>query len=215
MTDLVIHPTGPVDIQLSADTCLVNLPDFTVTQATAAEPEPEPESQWAYPVGSEEFPTVKWYASQGHRWDAATNPDGHTGCDLNVDQAPWGDVDRGQPIYAVADGIVHDRGYSAGWVGVIVVKHQHDGADLYVRYAHLDSNSFEVEIADQVNAADLLAKLGNYQAADTGDHLHFDDCLDPITWSEFKTHTKRWVDPVPILKAHLDPAVVDAMLKKD
>ena len=156
-----------------------------------------------------------WKCDQYHLW-SPDNLDGHTGLDLNVSVAPYGDIDRGQPIWAIADGeVVHDRGYSQGWVGVIVIKHQHDGAPLYVRYAHLDPDTFQVNIGDQVKAADLLGKLGDYKGGDTGDHLHFDMCLDPFTWHEFKTPGKRWVDPVPILKQHLDPHVIDEMLKKD
>jgi len=206
-----LHIPGPLTIEVETPGGLAT---FTLPDALVIAQPPETETQWAYPVGSEEFPTTMWKCDQYHLWSKA-NPDGHTGIDLNGDKAPYGDIDRGQPIWAIADGVVHDRGHSDGWLGVIVVKHQHDGADLYVRYAHLDPQTFQVEIGDHVNAGDLLGKLGDYRGGDTGDHLHFDMCLDKMTWSEFKTQGKRWVDPVPVLKAHLQPAVIDQMLKKD
>lgn len=203
-----LHIPGPLTIEVDTPHGLATftLPDALVTT------EPE-ESDWAYPVGSEEFPTTMWYASQGHAWHKTHNPEGHTGIDLNGDKPPHGDVDRGQPIWAIADGVVHDRGYSEAWLGVVVLKHQHDGKPLYVRYAHLDPQTFQAEIGDQVKAADLQGKLGDYRGGDTGDHLHFDMCLTPFTWSEFKTQ-KRWIDPIPVLKAHLDDHVIDEMLKK-
>ena len=57
-------------------------------------------------------------------------------------------------------------------------------------------------------------KLGGFADWRTGDHLHLDMAFEPIEreWLDWSIH---WVDPVPILKEHLDPNVVQAMLDKD
>jgi murein DD-endopeptidase MepM/ murein hydrolase activator NlpD len=160
-------------------------------------------------------PPLSRRGGQRHAYDARANPDGHTGIDLNGDRPPHGDIDRGEPVWAVAQGTVHDRGYSDGWLGVVVLLVEHEGEALYVRYGHLAPDTFTKGIGDQVKPNDLLGNLGDYQAGDTGDHLHLDTCLDPFTWHEFKTAGKRWIDPVPVLKAHLQEKVIEEMLKKD
>ena len=85
---------------------------------------------WRLPVGTEEHPPEDWYVAQVHS-------DRHTGIDINLDKHPWGDVERGFPIWAIADGVVVSEGCSQGWLSVVVVEHRHDGRPLYARYAHL------------------------------------------------------------------------------
>jgi len=165
---------------------------------------------WTYPVGSEKFPTPKWYCAQGHAWSADT-PHGHTGIDLNGDAAPWGGVDLDEPVWAIAPGVVHSVGWSEGWRGVIVIEIEHDGSPLWVRYAHLRSCVLAWwEAGDRVETGHKLGLIGEYPA---GSHVHFDMARSPFTWQYWRTRTVRWIDPVPVLKAHLDPAVVDAMLE--
>jgi len=174
-----------------------------------------PPNPWAYPVGSEEYPTVKWYSSQHHTWDPKTNPGGHTGEDLNVEVLPRGDIDRGQPAWAVADGVVSSVGYSAGWLGVVVVEHvEDDGTSVWFRYAHLDRDSVEVQVGERVVAAQLLGVLGDYTGGDTGDHLHLDAAWQAFEWNVYRDASISWIDPVPVLRRHLDDQVVDAMLAK-
>ena len=166
---------------------------------------------WMFPVGSEQFPTEMWYCAQYHTYDRDANPRGHTGLDLNVDKAPWGDVDRGQPVFALAEGVVHDAGYSPGWLGVVVVRVEHAGEPLWVRYAHLDWASVRVDPGDVIVVGQELGRLGDYVR---GDHLHFDMATTPFGWNYWRSRSVDWVDPLPILRAHLDAAQVDAMLEK-
>lgn len=176
------------------------------------------QGQWVYPVGSLEFPTEQWYCATVHDMTGAKNNGyAHTGIDLNVDHHPWGDVDRGQSVYAVADGVVHAAHYSTNYLGSVVVKMQHDGAPLWVRYWHLaNDDTFRYWNADETVKADaIIGHLGNYRLGAGGDHCHFDMALDPFGahwW--FTKHDIRWIDPVPVLKAHLDPEVVDAMMAR-
>ena len=166
---------------------------------------------WHFPVGSTKFPIEEWYCAQFHTYDPDANPAGHTGLDLNGDRHPWGDVDRDEPTFAIADGVVHDAGCSPGWVGVVVLRIEHNGLPLWVRYAHLDWQSVTVEPGDVVRAGDPLGVIGNYSK---GDHLHFDMARDPFGWNYWRTRYVRWVDPVPVLKAHLSEAMIDAMLAR-
>lgn len=163
--------------------------------------------RWALPVGTLQYPAARWYAAQLHTW-----PGPHTGIDLNLDVAPYGDIDRGQPVFAIANGTVHQVGSSAGWVGVIVIQVQHQGAPLWVRYAHLDRASISLHPGDTVSAGQQLGVIGNYLPE--GDHLHLDIASEAFTWSWYRTASVDWIDPVPILKAHLDPAQVEAMLRR-
>ena len=158
---------------------------------------------WMLPVGTEEYPPDRWYVAQFH------TPSEHTGIDINLDKAPWGDVERGFPIWAIADGVVIQVGYSSGWLGVVVVEHQHQGKPLFVRYAHLEEE-LAVDEGDEVVAGDLLGRLGDWR---TGDHLHFDMAGERFVWSEWLTN-RQWLDPMSVLKAHIDPSFVEAMARR-
>ena len=177
-----------------------------------ADEEPQP-AAWTYPVGSDEFPVADWYCAQLHEW-SQSNYYGHTGVDLNGDRANWGDIDRGQPVWAVTDGIIVDVGSSASWLGVVVQLVREGGKPLWLRYAHLAWDSITVDAGDIVRAGHHLGDLGDYGPGPTkGDHLHFDAARDSIWWPCYRTRSIYWIDPVPVLKAHLDPVVVDAMLE--
>lgn len=166
---------------------------------------------WMFPVGSEEFPLADWYCAQYHTYDRDTNLDGHTGLDLNGDRPWWGDVDRDEPVFAVARGTVHDVGFSNGWRGVVVIRVTHEGASLWVRYAHLAADSILVSPGDDVAAGQQIGRLGNYSR---GDHLHFDMASSPFGWGYYRTRWVAWVDSLLILRAHLDGEMIDLMLEK-
>lgn len=166
---------------------------------------------WAFPVGDGLYPPEMWYCATVHDPTGALN-DGykHTGIDLNLDVSPWGDIERtlGLSVYALAEGAVT---YSTpNWSGVpmIVVRHEHAGDWLWVRYAHIGP---EVPmVGTMVERGDLLGGFANWK---TGDHLHLDMALDEFT-REWLAPNIRWRDPVPVLKEHLDPAAVDTMLAR-
>lgn len=168
---------------------------------------------WAFPVGGGEYPPERWYAATVHDLTGAKNGGyKHTGIDLNLDVAPRGDIERtlGLRVYAVADGIV--TYVTDNWSGVpmLVINVMHDNEPLWIRYAHIIP---AVALGDNVHAGETLGVFADWQHNDGGDHLHLDMALDPFTreWLDPKI---RWVDPVPVLKAHFDPAKVDAMLRR-
>ena len=174
-----------------------------------------PESDvWAFPVGEGQYPPERWYAYTIHDLTGALNRNGykHSGLDLNLDVAPWGDIERllGLAVYAIADGVVTYT--TAAWSGVpmIVIRHEHDGVPLWVRYAHITPVVMEEQA---IKRGQILGGFANYTLGDGGDHLHFDMATNAFT-REWLTPTIQWVDPVPILKAHLDSKRVAAMLRK-
>ena len=168
----------------------------------------EQKDAWSFPVGRGQYPPERWYVATHHDpTGVLTGGYKHTGIDINLDMFERGDVERrlGLAVYSLADGIVHFR--TEDWYGnpMIVVKHMHDGAILYTRYAHIIPTVIEGEI---VHPGDTLGAFADWR---TGDHLHLD-----MTTTEYTTEwfTPGMVDPVTILQAHLDPARVDEMVKR-
>jgi len=138
-------------------------------------------AMWAFPVGTDEYPPAAWYVATVHdEGGRRNNGYGHTGIDLNVDRWPWGDVDRGQPVFAVADGVVRAVDYSSRYLGSVVIEVEHDGGLLYWRYWHLANDEAFRALAEwqAVRAGDCLGLLGNYTLGAGGDHLHLDCALD-------------------------------------
>jgi murein DD-endopeptidase MepM/ murein hydrolase activator NlpD len=140
----------------------------------------------------------------------------HTGIDLNVDQYPWGDVDRGQPVFAIAPGRVYAIGYSQSYLGSVVIEIEHGGVLHWVRYWHLDEGFPQLHVHEHIMSGTYIGAIGNYQLGRGGDHLHLDMALDPFGphWWFTNHRDVRWVDPVPVLRARLDSATIDAMLEK-
>ena len=175
-------------------------------------------ADWDYPVGSLDHPIETWYsASLNDLTGRRNNGYPHTGLDLNIDKAPWGDVDRGQPVFSVADGEVYSSGYSTNYLGGLVVKCDHFGVPLWVRYWHIEFPlGVEYQRGDQIEAGQHIGAIGNYKLGAGGDHLHLD-----MAWMPFEPHwwfTKHpeisWADPEFVLKMHLYNDLVDAMLRK-
>jgi len=167
------------------------------------------EAFWHFPVGEGNYPPERWYCATWHDPTGARNGGyKHTGIDLNLDISPWGDVERALDlsIFAIADGAVHF--VADNWYGppMIVVRHEHDFGWLYVRYGHITP---AVRVGDVVSAGQRLGGFADWPKG--GDHLHFDMSRDAYT-TEWMTPGK--LDPVPVLKAHLDSELVDAMLWK-
>jgi len=175
--------------------------------------QPQLPPAWAFPIGNVEYPPEDWYAASLHDPTGVLNNGyKHTGLDLNLDKAPWGDVERilGLAIYAIADGVV--TYLTDAWSGVpmIVVRHEHNNAPLWTRYAHILPT---VTLGETVQAGQTIGAFANYTQGTGGDHLHFDMATDEFT-REWLTSDVNWIDPVPVLKAHLNPDVVDEMLKR-
>ena len=177
---------------------------------TLAEKPAEP--VWSFPVGNGQYPPERWYAATLHGKNSNYSSGFHTGIDLNLDVSPRGDIERtlGLSVYAVADGIV--TYITQNWSGVpmLVINVMHDSEPLWIRYAHIIPC---VMLNQVVKPGQALGTFANWTGFGGGDHLHFDMALDPFT-TEWCSTSIRWIDPVPVLKAHLDPARIDAMLRR-
>jgi len=169
--------------------------------------EPEPDA-WAFPVGEQGYPPERWYCATWHDPTGALNNGyPHTGVDLNLDVSPHGDIERllGLSVYALAFGLV--TFVTQNWYGVpmVVIRHEHEGAPLYVRYAHIVP---AVKLGDVVHAGDKLGAFADWR---TGDHLHLDMSRTAYTTEWF---TPGMLGPLPVLRAHLDPERVAAMVAR-
>lgn len=170
---------------------------------------------WCFPVGTEEFPPAAWYVRVVHDLTGRKNAGyKHSGIDINLDRWPWGDVERGAPVFAVADGIVRAKGSSAGWLGVVVLEVEHHGMALQVRYGHLEPESIKVRVRDTVKAGQELGSLGDWRGGDGGDHLHFDMAWSYFGWNWWLTPKVDWLDPLPVLREHLGESEVELMCGK-
>jgi len=166
---------------------------------------------WHFPVGEGSYPPERWYVATWHDLTGVRN-DGyrHTGIDINLDVSPWGDVERALnlSVFAVDDGVVTYSTMNWSGVPMVVIRHEHEGVPIWVRYAHV---TCYLRAGAIVHQGDILGGFADWPGK--GDHLHFDMARDPFT-REWLDPDILWVDPVPVLKAHLDSDVVDAMLRK-
>ncbi len=74
----------------------------------------------------------------------------------------------GTPIYATADGVVTEAGWSSGYGRLIKIRHDFG---IETRYAHL--NSMDVRVGQRVSRGDRIGAMGN-SGRSTGPHLHYE-----------------------------------------
>ena len=97
----------------------------------------------------------------GGRSDPLTGePAYHSGIDISAE--------KGQPVYATADGIVQSAGYTGDYGNLIVLKH---AFGLSTRYGHL--SGYRVKTGDTVKRGDVIGYIGS-TGRSTGSHLHYE-----------------------------------------
>ena len=108
------------------------------------------------------WPAHGWLTStMGRRTDPMTGgADYHPGLDIAGD--------KGQGVFATADGVVRHAGRQGAYGNLIVIDH---GFGLETRYGHL--SGFQVRQGDRVQRGDLIGRLGSTGRA-TGTHLHYE-----------------------------------------
>jgi len=84
----------------------------------------------------------------------------HNGLDISAD--------RGQPVFATADGTVQSAAPAGAYGNMVVLDH---GFGLVTRYAHL--KSFSVKTGATVRRGDVIGIVGS-TGRSTGDHLHYE-----------------------------------------
>jgi len=97
----------------------------------------------------------------GGRSDPFTGESGfHQGLDISLE--------KGQPVYATADGHVDTAAYSGDYGNMVVVAH---GFGLSTRYGHL--SKFAVKAGEDVKRGQVVGYVGATGRA-TGPHLHYE-----------------------------------------
>jgi murein DD-endopeptidase MepM/ murein hydrolase activator NlpD len=84
----------------------------------------------------------------------------HQGLDISTE--------KGQPVYATADGVVESASYTGDYGNLIVIKH---GFGLATRYGHL--SGYKVKPGQHVKRGDVVGYVGSTGRA-TGAHLHYE-----------------------------------------
>lgn len=108
------------------------------------------------------WPAHGWLTGTfGGRSDPFTGEAGfHQGIDISTE--------KGQPVYATADGRVESAGYSGDYGQLIVVHH---GFGLATRYGHL--SAYAAKVGESVKRGQVIGYVGATGRA-TGAHLHYE-----------------------------------------
>lgn len=100
----------------------------------------------------------------------------------------------GEPIFAVADGMIIKMGTNGGYGNYIKISHLIANSEGVIEkwetlYAHMKNNSFPegMMIGSVVKSGDIIGAVGN-TGMSTGPHLHFELLIDG-----------KHVDPLPLL----------------
>lgn len=113
----------------------------------------------------------------------------HTGSDLNLN-FPHHNLDKGQPVFAIADGeVVFAKVTSGTWRGLIVIQHAPlpNGKPVFSRYGHVEN--IAVSIGDPVTRGMQIATVGLFgDPAEQNYHLHFDISTTQL----MGTHPTNW-----------------------
>ena len=108
------------------------------------------------------WPAHGWVSGWfGGRSDPFTGESGfHQGLDISLE--------KGQPVYATADGEVAAAAYSGDYGNMVIISH---GFGLSTRYGHL--SGFAVKVGEAVKRGEILGYVGASGRA-TGPHLHYE-----------------------------------------
>jgi murein DD-endopeptidase MepM/ murein hydrolase activator NlpD len=108
------------------------------------------------------WPAHGWLTGQfGGRSDPFTGERGfHQGLDISTE--------KGQPVFATADGVVEAAAFTGDYGNMILLDH---GFGLQTRYGHL--SAFDVRAGASVKRGDVIGLVGS-TGRSTGSHLHYE-----------------------------------------
>ena len=161
---------GPSAEELRANAILKGLDEMNLYRLAAFK------TPFAMPVKD----AFRWTSGFGYRRDpkgAGTRM--HSGTDLAGAY--------GTAIYATADGVVTEAGWSNGYGRMVEIKH---AFGLETRYAHL--SQLRVEVGQKVSRGDRIGDMGN-SGRSTGTHLHYEihlngSAINPMTFIKAATN---------------------------
>lgn len=156
------------------------------------------ELNYIYPLGG-------WNVSTHHGEEISTGYY-HMGVDAG------GEFEAGEPVYAVADGIVREAQERSQFGLVVLIEHfPTDGSANVSLYGHLRPSDQRVSVGQIVSAGDVIGVLGS-ESENGGwtPHLHFGIHKEPYTgvWVYYgHVHnpetTNDWFDPETYIPEHL------------
>ena len=133
------------------------------------------------------WPAHGWLTGTfGQRMDPFTGEPGtHQGIDISTE--------KGQPVYATADGSIESAAYTGDYGNMIVVQH---GFGLSTRYGHL--SGFAAKVGQSVQRGQVIGYVGS-TGRSTGSHLHYEilangRLLNPL---QILTKPANAANPVP------------------
>lgn len=110
----------------------------------------------------------------------------HNGIDLGAEE--------GTPIYASADGIVEEAGYSLFGLGnYVYIRHDNELGVIYTAYGHMLDDSIVVEVGEIVYKGQQIGSVGS-TGNSTGNHLHFMIMKDKISFQK-----EHLIDPTYVI----------------
>ena len=152
------------------------------------------------------FPTdnflTDWNLTAGNGFGVKTDYRYHEASDLNLNGG--GNIDLGQPLFAVADGeitSVHTHTGSPTFGKHLHLKFNIDGKDYWAHYAHCDT--ILVTEGTRVKKGDKIATCGN--SGTTFAHLHFAIKNQPTGidgLAKTQADLAKWENPIEFIKKH-------------
>lgn len=172
--------------------CIISI--FIICAANSA----HAELNYIYPLGG-------WNVSTHHGEEISTGYY-HMGVDAGAEYEP------GEPVYAVADGIVREAQERSQFGLVVLIEHfPTDGSANVSLYGHLRPSDQRVSVGQIVSAGDVIGVLGS-ESENGGwtPHLHFGIHKEPYTgdWVYYghvhdPEDANDWFDPETYIPEHL------------
>lgn len=167
-------------------------------------PAPQPKPAFIEPVaGFRSRITKKFFGTYVTPANSPVQPERFTGYHAGVD-VEYGDVSGTVPVHAIAAGQVVYAGWVSGYGGLIMVRHQINGAPHIVLYGHLNVASL-LPVGTNVIQGQKLGELGiGYSRQTDGErrHLHFailaGNTIDYRGYATAKAGLSAWINPLTL-----------------
>ena len=91
---------------------------------------------------------------------------------------------RGNPIYAIADGVVTGVGQYTSYGYRVEISHMINGQRVTSLYAHMEWDSSPLKVGQEIPVGTLVGTVGN-SGLSTGPHLHLEIAIDGIAIDPF------------------------------